>query len=227
MRFRTTTAIPVLVSYPLTHHSTSTSSKFYYNIYTTFCIVFLLFCLLLISNRIIPTHLAMSSTQLPPFLAYIAQFNILICYEYGHALFSKDPLTHIREHDPTIRDNHPMLGDIRRVLGKLRPIEDAYQAIRLASPVLPLIGLPQPTLGFQCCYNNCLAIFSGQAQAIKHLRDIHRVFAASRDPREHLRSCYYQGLQKNRYFFAVLDVAHSPTPQAPNPQGPTPQAPNP
>jgi len=169
----------------------------------------------------------MSSTQLPLFLAYIAQFNILICYDCGHTLFSKNPLAHITRRNPTIRDNPPMLSYIRGIFGNLQPIDDVYQAIRLASPIPPLRGLPPPVLGYRCVLDNYHAIFTSKTQGLKHLRATYTLHRASSELDSYLSPYYYQGLQKNRYFFAVLYTAHTPIPQGPIPQDPISQDPIP
>lgn len=155
----------------------------------------------------------MATSQLPPFLVLIDDFKILICTICQQAVPSKDPLPHITKHDPTITSTPSILTYIEGVITTLQPIQEAYTAIRLRSPIKALLSLPPPALGYQCHYENCLTISTSTPGAILHLRKIHGLRGSSSELQTHLQPCYYQGLQKNRFFFATQ--APPPTPQPP------------
>ncbi|KAJ5953711.1 hypothetical protein N7501_007990 [Penicillium viridicatum] len=155
----------------------------------------------------------MASSQLPPFLVLIEDFKIIICTICQQAIPSKDPLPHITKHDPTITSNTLMLTYMEGVLTTLQPIQEAYTAIRLTSPVRALPSLPPPALGSQCHYESCFTISTSKAAALLYLRNTHKLRGPSSDLGVHLQPCYYQGLQKNRFFFATQ--APPPTPQPP------------
>ncbi|KAJ5976659.1 hypothetical protein N7501_000001 [Penicillium viridicatum] len=106
-----------------------------------------------------------------------------------------------------------MLTYIEGVLTTLQPIQEAYTAIRLTSPVRALPSLPPPALGSQYHYESCFTISTSKAAALLHLRNTHKLRGPSSNLRVHLQPCYYQGLQKNRFFFATQ--APPPTPQPP------------
>jgi hypothetical protein len=133
----------------------------------------------------------MPTAELPQFLVFIDAFRLLICSLCGHALIGNNPLTHILEHDPTLRGNTAVLNDIKVLIGQRLPIKEAYQAIQLASPISPLTGLDAAKLGIQCLFENCGDIFSAETYTIRHLRLSYRVLAKTGDPRTYIKSCLY------------------------------------
>ncbi|KAJ5371541.1 hypothetical protein N7517_003547 [Penicillium concentricum] len=108
-----------------------------------------------------------------------------------------------------------MLSYIECLFTTLRPITKAYAMIRLVSPIPPIPSLPVPTLRSQCLYENCFTISIGEPQGLIHLRNTHSLRGPTSKLNKHLIAYHYQGLQKNRFFFAT---------QGPHPQGSQPQA---
>lgn len=171
-------------------------------------------------------NFTMSTSQLPPFIILIDDFQILICTICQQAVPSRDPLSHITKHDPTIASNTRILTYIEGILPTLQPIQEAYTAIRYRGPIRALPSLPPPVLGSQCNYENCLTISTSKALAILHLRKAHGLRGPSNELEVHLHPSYYQGLQKNRFFFATQAPNSTPQglqdPLSPGPLSPPP-----